>query len=169
MTVLALTAAWLTGLGIPAQAPQLVVEPMQNPDWIAFTQGGVIHAPAGEVAAWGRGEGVETLLHELAHVASYEAGERPVTPQEVAVEEGVAEAVADDLWIPWMRRFAPRGAQVASFSYDPQVEWLRGLSAMGCRCDPDSRDARRWRWRFVTGDRAAMTAEAMRVPVEGVE
>lgn len=168
MNILALTAAWLSGLGVPVTAPQVVVMP-PNPDVIAYVETGVLHTTTGTLSDWLHGADGDSLLHELAHVAAWQAGRRIATRDDAAIEEGAAEAMARDLGWPWAVRYGGGIQMIGESAYVPQTEWVRGLSAMGCRCPVDSRAARRWRWRFVTGDRQAMTAEAMQVPTEGVE
>ena len=167
MTLLALTAAWMTALGIPVQSPaQVTVGPLDK-GVAAQVAEGELTVAEDVMRAWRAGALGDIAIHELTHLAAWQAGIRIASDEELAIEEGVAQVVADDLAWPWLHRGI--GVQVTiGAQYPKQAAWVRGLSAMGCRCPVDSRGARRWRWRFATGDRRAMIGAALVPPTEGV-
>jgi hypothetical protein len=160
----AITAAWLTAIGIPTQAPPVELIEIARPKVAAYAQGGTIYTRPAMLAAWNRGEKVAHLHHELIHVSRQQAG---IFTDDLRLEEGIAAALAADLWRPWMYRFNRARIDTAarSWSYKPQAAWVRGLSAMGCRCDATEWAARRWRITLATSpDAPAMVAAALAAP-----
>ncbi|MEW6582754.1 MAG: hypothetical protein AB1416_08340 [Actinomycetota bacterium] len=118
---------------------------------------GVLIASPRVIRDWRRGRHGLALLHELVHTASpmVHRDFAAATEAEQAMEEGVAEAVAWDLWPAWEHRFGPDDSAVVG-RYLDQREWVLRVSAAATRGASDSWRARRWRWRLVSGDRASM-------------
>jgi hypothetical protein len=100
---------------------------------------------------WGEGA---TLLHELLHTERDDA-----TP--VALGEGIVEAVAKDLYLPWTR-----GMRLTVWNWDPiltpypaEVAAVRKASALATGKPWKSRAARLWRrdlWRMDAESRVAV-------------
>ena len=184
--LVASASVWVAQLlGAPPLVPQLVVSDTActTPGAAGCLQPGSGGAPATVVLTRRAAEDAvaaadTTPLHEVVHAYSIQAhgplmDDSP--PEQLAWEEAGAAAVALDLEPGWVRRVLGPGYTLADLdtrlrttTYPEQVAWLRGMSAAACRDTPDSRCARYWRRAWITGDRRALLAQAMSVPlVEG--
>jgi hypothetical protein len=106
---------------------------------------------------WAEGE---TLLHELLHTERDDA-----TPVELA--EGIVDAVAKDLYMPWTRamRLTHWNWNPSQSSYPAELAAVRKASALATGKPWKSRAARLWRrdlWRADAATRVAVYEAAWR-------
>lgn len=148
------TAAWLTSIGIPTATPVIEIDETGMASAATAILPNTIRLNPIVAADVLAGRDPKLLIHELVHLASGSA----YTPHERAMEEATAESVAHDLTAPWRAKFRRRN-EGDSYGYIPQVMWIRRASAAATRSPWASWQARRWRMRFVAGDRAAMLSE----------
>jgi hypothetical protein len=168
-------AAWLSGRGIPVTAPEVVVDPgllgggeaWQGEVRVEPMTGGSLEADAAYLAghrryAWDA-PAVQLLMHEELHQVRGVAGYAGWTQAQRDVEEGVVEAVQQDL---------ARSFQVSLPGHAPK-EWgylrmaetsaVRYASAKATHTRWTSPAARAWRLRLLLADdagRAALLAQA---------
>lgn len=176
-TLVASASVWVAGLlGAPPITPPVVVaDGFCGPHASGCLLDGQVIALTHHAASEAVLSGDTTPLHEVLHAYSAQAhGTATVawTPVELAWEEAGAAAVTLDLEPAWVRRVLGPGyglpdleVRLTATTYPDQVAWLRGISAAACRDTPDSRCARYWRRAWITGDRRALLADAMRVPL----
>jgi hypothetical protein len=96
-----------------------------------------------------------TVIHELLH------GRSPGT--ERALEEGIAEALAHDLYPAWAKAFGVRYAGAPTVVAMHEVDAVRKASALATGKPWKSRDARLWRrdlWRADAATREQVYAAA---------
>lgn len=169
MSILAVTAIWLTSLGIPVQTPPVVVEPMP-PSISGFVANGAIHTDSKTLKRWKEKQDHQLLLHEMTHVASFQAGHVLDTIEKLAIEEGIAQAVEDDLGFHWLRKFPPTSPTIFLYgsAYPKQANWIRKYSSLKCNCPWQSRDARRERWKLVSGDRTVLSIMSTPIPLDKI-
>ena len=152
------------GMRIPAGTSWGFLPPTAPPTVSAwYTDGtGKIEIRRSLVAG-DRSDMVSSMLHELAHVASFTAATR-AQPTGNPVEEGFAEATARDLVTVVMRRLEqPIPPPVIWGTYELQVRWARRVTTKACQKSvegPERRRARilqcarKARWWFVTASDA---------------
>lgn len=164
--LIAATATWLTGIGVPVTGPSVHVT--NDPAGVCRIANAAACFDGGGNRIVIKPKLSSSVIHELSHAAHFQARGPLLSREAIAWDEAAAASLETDILRAWTRQVAPRGVYLDSKAYPRQAAWLRGVSSAACWCAPDSRGARLWRRAWVTGDRPAMLAAAMQVPMKGL-